>query len=74
VLPESVAWHPHGRDAELGPGPGRVRARSWCFSGATRMQTEVLPTSVFLELSVGNLNAAVGRVAADGGRGGLLCW
>ncbi len=29
------------------------------FSGATRMKTEVLPTSVFLELSVGNLNAAV---------------
>ncbi len=30
------------------------------FSGATRMRTEVLPTSVFLELSVGNLEAAVG--------------
>ncbi len=29
------------------------------FSGATRMRTEVLPTTVFLELSVGNLNAAV---------------
>lgn len=29
------------------------------FSGATRMKTEVLPTSVFLELSVGNLEAAV---------------
>lgn len=29
------------------------------FSGATRMKTEVLPTTVFLELSVGNLNAAV---------------
>jgi len=29
------------------------------FAGATRMKTEVLPTSVFLELSVGNLNAAV---------------
>jgi molybdate transport system permease protein len=29
------------------------------FSGATRMRTEVLPTSVFLELSVGNLDAAV---------------
>jgi molybdate transport system permease protein len=29
------------------------------FSGATRLRTEVLPTTVFLELSVGNLNAAV---------------
>lgn len=29
------------------------------FAGATRMKTEVLSTSVFLELSVGNLNAAV---------------
>jgi molybdate transport system permease protein len=28
------------------------------FSGATRMRTEVLPTSVFLELSVGNIEAA----------------
>jgi molybdate transport system permease protein len=29
------------------------------FSGATRMKTEVLSTTVFLELSVGNLEAAV---------------
>lgn len=29
------------------------------FAGATRMRTEVLSTSVFLELSVGNLEAAV---------------
>lgn len=29
------------------------------FSGATRMRTEVLSTTVFLELSVGNLQAAV---------------
>ncbi len=29
------------------------------FAGTTRMRTEVLSTSVFLELSVGNLNAAV---------------
>jgi molybdate transport system permease protein len=29
------------------------------FSGATRMRTEVLPTSVFLELSVGRIEAAV---------------
>ena len=29
------------------------------FSGATRLKTEVLSTSVFLELSVGNLQAAV---------------
>lgn len=29
------------------------------FSGATRMKTEVLSTSVFLELSIGNLEAAV---------------
>jgi len=29
------------------------------FSGATRMKTEVLPTTVFLELSIGNLEAAV---------------
>jgi molybdate transport system permease protein len=28
------------------------------FSGATRMRTEVLPTSVFLELSVGNIESA----------------
>lgn len=29
------------------------------FSGATRLRTEVLPTTVFLELSIGNLNGAV---------------
>jgi molybdate transport system permease protein len=29
------------------------------FAGATRMRTEVLATTVFLELSVGNLEAAV---------------
>jgi molybdate transport system permease protein len=29
------------------------------FSGATRLRTEVLPTSVWLELSVGNIEAAV---------------
>lgn len=29
------------------------------FSGATRLRTEVLPTSVFLELSVGHIEAAV---------------
>lgn len=29
------------------------------FSGATRLKTEVLPTTVFLELSVGNLTGAV---------------
>jgi molybdate transport system permease protein len=29
------------------------------FAGATRLKTEVLPTTVFLELSVGNLEAAV---------------
>ena len=29
------------------------------FSGATRMRTEVLPTTVFLEMSVGDINAAV---------------
>ncbi len=29
------------------------------FSGATRMKTEVLPTTVFLELSIGNIEAAV---------------
>lgn len=29
------------------------------FAGATRFKTEVLPTTVFLELSVGNLEAAV---------------
>jgi molybdate transport system permease protein len=28
------------------------------FAGATRMRTEVLPTSVFLELSTGNIEAA----------------
>jgi molybdate transport system permease protein len=29
------------------------------FSGATRLRTEVLPTSVFLELSIGNIESAV---------------
>jgi len=29
------------------------------FAGATRMRTEVLPTTVWLELSVGNLESAV---------------
>ena len=29
------------------------------FSGATRMKTEVLPTTIFLELSIGDLEAAV---------------
>ena len=29
------------------------------FSGATRMRTEVLPISVYLELSIGNVEAAV---------------
>ncbi|MBX7167731.1 MAG: ABC transporter permease [Pirellulales bacterium] len=29
------------------------------FSGATRMKTEVLPTTVFLELSIGDIEAAV---------------
>jgi len=29
------------------------------FCGATRMRTEVLPTTVFLELSVGKIEAAV---------------
>jgi molybdate transport system permease protein len=29
------------------------------FAGATRKRTEVLPTTVFLELSIGNLNGAV---------------
>jgi molybdate transport system permease protein len=29
------------------------------FAGATRMKTEVLPTTVWLELSVGNLESAV---------------
>ena len=30
------------------------------FAGATRMKTEVLSTTVFLELSVGNVEAALG--------------
>jgi len=29
------------------------------FAGATRMKTEVLPPTIFLELSVGNIEAAV---------------
>ena len=29
------------------------------FAGATRMRTEVLPTSIFLEMNVGNIEAAV---------------
>lgn len=55
------------------------------FAGATRMRTEVLPTTIFLELSVGNLEPALAvsllmvalslvvlvvvRVAGDGGGG-----
>jgi len=34
------------------------------FSGATRMRTEVLPTSVFLELSIGNTSVRM-RVAPE---------
>lgn len=30
------------------------------FSGSTRMKTEVMSTSVFLELNIGNLHAAIG--------------
>ncbi|MCK0158052.1 ABC transporter permease [Cellulophaga sp. F20128] len=29
------------------------------FAGATRMRTEVLPTTIFLEMSVGNIEAAI---------------
>ncbi|MDP6361360.1 MAG: ABC transporter permease subunit, partial [Planctomycetota bacterium] len=29
------------------------------FSGATRFKTEVLPTTIFLEMSIGNIEAAV---------------
>ena len=49
VAAASVAWA-----RSLGEfGPVLV------FAGATRMKTEVLPTTVWLELSVGNLEAAV---------------
>jgi molybdate transport system permease protein len=49
VAATSVAWA-----RSLGEfGPVLV------FAGATRMKTEVLPTTVWLELSVGNLEAAV---------------
>jgi molybdate transport system permease protein len=30
------------------------------FAGATRLKTEVLPTTVFLEFTVGNIEGAVG--------------
>lgn len=33
------------------------------FAGATRMKTEVLPTSVFLELNIGNLQGAIAASA-----------
>jgi len=36
------------------------------FAGATRMKTEVLPTTVWLELSVGNLEGAVAGQSPDG--------
>ena len=36
------------------------------FSGATRLKTEVLPTTVFLELSIGELHGAVLRVLKGG--------
>ncbi len=50
VAAASVAWA-----RSLGEfGPVLV------FAGATRMRTEVLPTTVWLELSVGNLEGAIG--------------
>ena len=50
VAAASVAWA-----RSLGEfGPVLV------FAGATRMKTEVLPTTVWLELSVGNLEGAIG--------------
>jgi len=30
------------------------------FAGSTRMKTEVLPVSVYLEFSIGNIEGAVG--------------
>ena len=47
----SIVWGPNGY---LVP-----RANGLVFAGATRMRTEVLSTSVFLELSIGNIEAAV---------------
>lgn len=55
---------------EAGPGVLTAGTLAWArsmgefgpilvFAGATRMKTEVLPTTVFLELSVGDINAAV---------------
>jgi molybdate transport system permease protein len=37
----------------------RSESRPLVFAGATRMKIEILPTSVWLELSVGNLEAAI---------------
>jgi len=55
---------------QAGPGAVTAGTLAWArsigefgpiliFAGATRMKTEVLPTSVFLEMSVGDLEAAV---------------
>ena len=55
---------------EAGPGALAAGLLAWAralgefgpvlvFSGATRMKTEVLPSTVFLEVSVGDLEAAV---------------
>ena len=55
---------------DAGPGMLAAAAIAWAramgefgpilvFAGATRMRTEVLPTTVFLELSIGEIEAAV---------------
>ena len=53
-----AARHHHRRDAGLVAALGEF-GPILVFSGATRLRTEVLPTTVFLELSVGNLETAV---------------
>lgn len=55
---------------QAGPGALSAATLAWCralgefgpilvFSGATRMKTEVLPSTVFLELAIGNVEGAV---------------
>jgi len=58
VLPE--AWRGVVTAATLPWAPAlREFVPILLFSGSTRLRTEVLPTTVFLELSIGNLNGAV---------------
>jgi molybdate transport system permease protein len=60
VLPQGAARAWLAVDPRLGPGPRRVRTDP--DLPATVMRTEVMPTSVFLELSAG-ISRPRGRIA-----------